>query len=132
VVDLPSALSDITLALLDAADWIIQIVTYDSTTLRNTLAIAETFHAIGYSADKVHFLVNRSDSTGGMSPDDLHRALGRAPEYSMVSDGMLVVQSNNEGVPFVLANPSAQISKDIGRVAAAVTGREQAVSSRRR
>ena len=31
---------------------------------------------------------------------------------------MLVVQSNNEGVPFVLANPAAPISQDLNRVAA--------------
>jgi MinD-like ATPase involved in chromosome partitioning or flagellar assembly len=31
---------------------------------------------------------------------------------------MLVVQSNNEGVPFVLANPNAPISLDLQRTAA--------------
>jgi MinD-like ATPase involved in chromosome partitioning or flagellar assembly len=35
-----------------------------------------------------------------------------------VSDGLLVVQSNNEGVPFVLANPAAPISQDLHRIAA--------------
>jgi MinD-like ATPase involved in chromosome partitioning or flagellar assembly len=30
---------------------------------------------------------------------------------------MLVIQSNNEGVPFVLANPAAQISQDMSRIA---------------
>ena len=132
VIDMPAALGDISLAFLDAADSIIQIVTYDSTTIRNTLAIAETFRAIGYSSAKVRYLINRADSPGGMSPEDLRRALGRAPEYSLVSDGMLVVQSNNEGVPFVLANPAAPISQDMARVAAAVTGRERAHSSSRR
>jgi len=34
-----------------------------------------------------------------------------------MSDGKLVVQSNNEGVPFVLASPDAGISKDIMRIA---------------
>ncbi len=131
VVDMPSALSDISLAFLDSADSIIEIVTYDSTTIRNTLAIAETFRAIGYPADKVHYLVNRADSPGGMSPDDLRRALGRVPEHSVVSDGMLVVQSNNEGVPFVLSNPSAPISQDLARVASAVSGRERARTSSR-
>jgi MinD-like ATPase involved in chromosome partitioning or flagellar assembly len=43
---------------------------------------------------------------------------------------MLVVQSNNEGVPFVLANPNAPISQDMARVAAAVTGRQPAASRR--
>ena len=60
---------------------------------------------IGYPASKVRYLVNRADSPGGIEPVDLERALGRVPEHRVVSDGMLVVQSNNEGVPFVLANP---------------------------
>ena len=30
-----------------------------------------------------------------------------------MSDGRLVVQSNNEGVPFVLADPAARISLDV-------------------
>jgi hypothetical protein len=37
-----------------------------------------------------------------------------------VSDGRLVVQSNNEGVPFVLASPEAAISLDVMRVAGEV------------
>jgi pilus assembly protein CpaE len=130
VIDMPPALSDFCLAFLDAADSIIEIITYESTTLRNTLAVAETFRAIGYSADKVQYLINRADSAGGMSPEDLRRTLGRAPAHSVVSDGMLVVQSNNEGVPFVLANPNAPISQDMARVAAAVTGRQPAASRR--
>jgi hypothetical protein len=53
----------------------------------------------------------------GIDPLDLERALGRSPEHSVMSDGRLVVQSNNEGVPFVLASPDAGISKDILRLA---------------
>jgi pilus assembly protein CpaE len=122
VIDMSSAVSDINLAFLDASDTIIEIVTYDSTTIHNTIAMADTFRSIGYSASKVAYLVNRADSAGGIEPDDLQRALGRVPEYRVVSDGQLVVRSNNEGVPFVLANPSAPISQDVGRVAAALTG----------
>ena len=51
-------------------------------------------------------------------PADLHRALGRVPEHRVVSDGQLVVRSNNEGVPFVLADPAAPVSQDIARIAA--------------
>jgi pilus assembly protein CpaE len=132
VIDVPAALSDISLAFLDAADSILEIVTYDSTTLKNTLAVAETFRSIGYSSEKVRYLINRADSGGGISPDDLRRTLGRTPEFSVVSDGMLVVQSNNDGVPFVLANPAAAISQDMARIAAAITSRERAHSASRR
>jgi pilus assembly protein CpaE len=117
VIDMSSYLNDINLAFLDASDVIIEIVTYDSTTIQNTVAIADTFRSIGYPASKVRYLINRADSPGGIAPQDLERALGRVPEHRIVSDGMLVVQSNNEGVPFVLANPDAAISKDVVRVA---------------
>ena len=118
VIDMSAALSDINLAFLDLSDTIVEIVTYDSTTIRNTVAVADAFRMIGYPASKVRYLVNRADSPGGIDPVDLERALGRVPEHRVVSDGVLVVTSNNEGVPFVLANPSAPISQDIHRVAA--------------
>ena len=61
--------------------------------------------------------MNRADSSGGIGEDELAGAIGRVPEHSVVSDGRLVVQSNNEGVPFILADPSAQVSQDIIAVA---------------
>jgi Flp pilus assembly CpaE family ATPase len=84
--------------------------------------MADTFRAIGYPASKVHYLVNRADSPGGIDPGDLERALGRIPEHRVVSDGILVVQSNNEGVPFVLANPAAPVSQDVMRTAEELLG----------
>jgi pilus assembly protein CpaE len=121
IVDLPAMLSDISLAILDATDVVLQIVTYDHTTIRNTRAVAEAFRAIGYPAEKVQYLINRADSPGGLDTDTMVRAFGRMPEHRVVSDGRLVMQSNNDGVPFVLANPGAEISADIVRVAAALT-----------
>jgi pilus assembly protein CpaE len=134
VIDMSSVLNDINLAFLDLSDTIVEIVTYDSTTIHNTVAVADAFRMIGYSASKVRYLVNRADSAGGIDPGDLERAIGRVPEHRVVSDGILVVQSNNEGVPFVLANPAAQISQDVGRVAAeilAVHGLGAPVAGRR-
>ena len=40
----------------------------------------------------------------------------------MISDGQLVVRSNNEGVPFILANPTAPVSQDLVRVASELLG----------
>ena len=122
VIDLTSHLNDVSLSFLDASDVILEVVTYDSTTIHNTIAMADTFKAIGYPATKVRYLVNRADSAGGIEPGDLERALGRVPEHRVVSDGRLVVQSINEGVPFVLADPSAQISKDINSLAGQLLG----------
>jgi pilus assembly protein CpaE len=122
VIDMSSYVNDVNLAFLDASDTILEIVTYDSTTIHNTVAIADTFRAIGYAASKVHYLVNRADSSGGIDPGALERALGRVPEHRVMSDGLLVIQSNNEGVPFVIASPEAPISLDLARLAGDLLG----------
>jgi pilus assembly protein CpaE len=122
VIDMSSYVNDVNLAFLDASDTIVEIVTYDSTTIHNTVAIADTFRAIGYAASKVRYLINRADSSGGIDPAALERALGRVPEHRVMSDGRLVIQSNNEGVPFVLANPEAPISLDLARLAGELLG----------
>ncbi|HEX7543335.1 MAG TPA: response regulator [Candidatus Limnocylindrales bacterium] len=123
VIDTPTVLSEITLGFLDASDVVISIVTYDSTTIHNTIAVTEAFASIGYASDKVHYLVNRSDSSGGISREELVRALGRKPEFEVVSDGRLVVQANNEGLPFVVSSPDAAVSRDVRRVATTLLGR---------
>jgi pilus assembly protein CpaE len=132
VIDTPSTINDLNLAFLDASDTIVEIVTYDSTTIHNTIAMADAFRMIGYAAAKVRYLVNRADSPGGIDPSQLERALGRVPEHRVVSDGLLVVQSNNEGVPFVLQNPQAPISQDVVRTASELLGSRRAAAAARR
>jgi pilus assembly protein CpaE len=122
VIDTTSYLSDVTLGFLDQSDLVLEVVTYDITTIHNTLAMAATFKAIGYPPTKVQYLVNRADSSGGIAAEDLARAIGRIPEHTVVSDGQLVVRSNNEGVPFVLAAPDAPITSDVIRVARSLAG----------
>jgi pilus assembly protein CpaE len=131
IIDTASYLSDVTLGFLDQADLVLEIVTFDITTIHNTLAMAATFKAIGYPPTKVQYVVNRADSSGGIAAEDLARALGRIPEHTIVSDGPLVVRSNNEGVPFVLAAPDAPISGDVGKIAGSLVGaRRLAVAAR--
>jgi pilus assembly protein CpaE len=120
VIDTPTMLSESVLACLDSSDGIINIVTSDITTLHNTRAVAETFASIGYPPGKVRYLLNRADSTGGIDPRTLEQLLGLTPEFSVVSDGRLVMEANNQGIPFVLASPEAQISQDVMRLAMAL------------
>lgn len=122
IVDTGVGLDELTLALLDQADTILEIVTYDATTIRNTIAMAETFQKIGYPASKVQYLVNRADASAGIDPGDLRRALGREPEYSVRSDGPTVGPASNQGAPFVTAQPGAGVSRDVVEVARALLG----------
>jgi pilus assembly protein CpaE len=117
IVDTGVGLDELTLALLDQADTILEIVTYDATTIRNTIAMAETFQKIGYPPSKVRYLVNRSDSSAGIDPSDLRTALGREPEFKIRSEGPVVGPASNQGAPYVTAEPGANVSRDTIEVA---------------
>jgi pilus assembly protein CpaE len=122
IVDTGVGLDELTLALLDQADTILEIVTYDATTIRNTIAMAETFQKIGYPASKVQYLVNRADAAAGIDPADLRKALGREPEFKIRSEGQVVGPASNQGAPFVTAEPNAGVSKDVYEVARQLFG----------
>jgi pilus assembly protein CpaE len=122
IVDTGVGLGELNLALLDQADTILEIVTYDATTIRNTIAMAETFQKIGYPPSKVRYLVNRADASAGIDPSDLRTALGREPEYRIRSEGPVVGPASNQGAPFVTAEPGANVSRDTIEVARALFG----------
>jgi pilus assembly protein CpaE len=122
LVDTGVGLDELTLALLDQADTILEIVTYDATTIRNTIAMAETFQKIGYPPSKVRYLVNRADASAGIDPTDLRTALGREPEYKIRSEGPVVGPASNQGAPYVTAEPGANVSRDTIEVARALFG----------
>ena len=120
VIDTRAGLGDDVLVFLDASDLILQVLTYDSMAIRNLAMAGEAFDAIGYPATKLATVLNRSDSTGGISKADVETALGSPVDFEIVSDGRLVVAANNEGVPFVSSSPDAPISQGIRLIAASL------------
>lgn len=117
VVDTAVSLNELTMALLDQADTILEVVTYDAATVRNAAAMAATYAKIGYPASKLRYLVNRGDSTAGMDPAELKAAIGREPEYRVRSEGAIVGPAGNLGAAFVTSNPEAGVSRDVVEIA---------------
>ncbi len=120
VVDTRAALSDDVLVFLDAADLILQVVSYDSMSIRALAMAGEAFAAIGYPPAKLATILNRSNASGGINKADLEATLGQSIDFEIVSDGKLVLDANNEGVPFVVSSPDALISQGVRQVAAAL------------
>jgi pilus assembly protein CpaE len=121
VIDTRAGLGDDVLVFLDASDVILQVLTYDSMAIRNLAMAREAFDAIGYPPSKLAIVLNRSDSTGGISKADVESALGSSVDYEIVSDGRLVVAANNEGVPFVSGSPEAPISQGVRTIASSLS-----------
>lgn len=123
IIDTRAALSDDVLVFLDAADLILQVLTYDAMAIRGLAMAAETFSAIGYPKRKLATVLNRSDAPGGFSRAELEEALGQPIDFEIVSDGRLVLAANNEGVAFVAASPEAPIAQGVRDLARALVAR---------
>jgi pilus assembly protein CpaE len=120
VIDTPTLVNDHVLSWFDASDVIIELTTGDWTTMHNTRLMAHTFEALGYPAERVCYVLNRAGAPGSIDPRLIVEQLGRRPDFALPSDGRLVVEANNQGIPFVLVDPRAQVSVDVGRMAGAM------------
>jgi pilus assembly protein CpaE len=117
IIDTRAALSEDVLVFLDSADLILQVLTYDAMAIRGLAMSQETFAAIGYPPSKLTTVLNRSDAAGGFDKADVEQALASRIDYEIVSDGHLVLGSNNEGSAFVTTSPDSPIAHGVRRIA---------------
>jgi MinD-like ATPase involved in chromosome partitioning or flagellar assembly len=62
-------------------------------------------------------VVNRADTNYGIRQEDVERSVGRKVEHSVIGDARTAVHALNHGVPFVLGNKRAAVSRDIVSIA---------------
>jgi pilus assembly protein CpaE len=122
IVDCTSWFNDTTLAILDAADAILTMLSLEITSIKNMRLFLEVAEQLGYDEGKVKLVLNRADSSLGIRVSDVESSIGRKVDHTIVSDGRSVVYALNRGVPFFLSNREAQVSQDILRLAEAVAG----------
>src|SRR4051795_6347706 len=126
IVDCTSWFNDTTLAILDAADVILTMLSLEITSIKNMRLFLEVAEQLGYADGKVRLVLNRADSTLGIRVADVEHSIGRRVDETIVSDGRSVVYALNRGVPFFLSNREAQVSQDILRLAKTLVGEPSA------
>jgi len=122
IVDCPASFNDVTLAVLDAADVVLTVLSLEITSIKNMRLFLEVADQLGYEKDKLQLVLNRADSTLGIRVSDVEHSIGRKIDHTIVSDGRSVVYALNRGVPFVVSNREAQVSQDVIRIATSLTG----------
>src|SRR5438034_1425774 len=127
IVDCTSWFNETTLAILDAADLVLTMLSLEITSIKNMRLFLEVAEQLGYEQDKIKLVLNRADSSLGIRVSDVESSIGRKVDHTIVSDGRSVVYALNRGVPFFLSNREAQVSQDILRLAQAVAGERVAV-----
>jgi len=121
VVDTPSDLTDLTVAVLDSSDWIVVLTTQDIPSVANCRVFFEVGNALGLTS-RILFVMNRYDKRVTITQERIAANLKREFVASIPFDEKTVVPAVNRGVPFMLdpRNRTQPAGKGILEVATAV------------
>jgi len=102
VVDTAPGFTPEVITTIDASSAIVMVGMLDAPSLKNTKLGLETLDLIGYPRERVRMVLNRADTSVGITHADVVAVLGRAPDI-LVPSNRDVVRSINSGEPIVLA-----------------------------
>lgn len=120
LVDTWNSFHDTMLTIFDDAQQILLLTTVDMPAIKNIRMFLELSEKLGHPPSKICLVLNRADSTGGISIADVEAATRRQVYASLVSAGQLVTASINNGVPFVISDPDAPISRNVMHLASLI------------
>ena len=110
IVDTPPGFTPEVIASIDACSHICMVGMLDALSLKNTKLGLETLELMGYEAQRVRLVLNRADSSVGITHNDVLSILGRPPDV-LVPSHRDITRSVNEGIPIVLSHKRAEAAK---------------------
>lgn len=124
VVDTGAYLDSIALAILNSSFRIVLVTTPEVPALHNLRRMLQLTDDLGYPRDKLVILGNRFSAAWGIKATDIAESLGSPISVTLPSDGRLVTQAANRGVPFVLDAPDSGAARAIYKLAELLTKAE--------
>jgi pilus assembly protein CpaE len=89
----------------------------DSLSLKNTKLGLETLELMGYDKERVRMILNRADSSVGITLDDVVTIVGRKPDVLVPSDRD-IARSINTSAPIVTGQPRSEAARAFRALAA--------------
>lgn len=117
ILDVNKNLDDVTIKALDRAHSIFLVVQMLLPYLRNANRMMTVFRSLGYSAEKVEFIVNRVWKNGEISLDDLRASMGVTKMRTIPNGYKEVAKAINQGEPLATLAKSSPVVKAIGELA---------------
>ena len=117
VVDLEDCFHEEQIVTLRQASTIFLVFRLDFTSLRNARRILEHLKDLEITRQRVHLVVNRRGLPYELPVVEAEQALGEKLVHFVPDDAKTFNRSNNAGIPVVLKNPTAKVSRSIAELA---------------
>lgn len=120
VVDTSSYLDEATLAVLDAADIVVLVVTQDIPAIKNVRLFLDLANTLGIKRNQICLTMNRFDKRIQVTPERVAENLKQPMAGVIPLDERVVIEAVMRGKPFVLENKAQPSAKAVFALAEAV------------
>jgi pilus assembly protein CpaE len=120
VVDTPPSFTPEVITTIDASSYICMVGMLDALSLKNTRLGMETLELMGYEPDRVRVVLNRANTSVGITHADVVTILGRTPDI-LVPSHRDIARSVNEGAPVVLSQRRSEAARSFESLAGLFT-----------
>ena len=130
VIDTPAYFNDVVLGLVEVSDDVLLVAGMDIPNIKNVKIGLQTLRLLNTPMEKLRLILNRANSKVKLDIGGVERTLQVSADALVPSD-VIVPQSVNKGVPFVLSHPKSGVAKAIRQLAETIVDTEQEVRRRR-
>jgi pilus assembly protein CpaE len=116
IVDTPPSFSPEVIAAVDTSSYVVMVGMLDALSLKNAKLGLETLDLMGYPRDRVRVVLNRANTSVGITSRDVANILERTPEV-LIPSSRDITTSVNEGNPIVLTQKRSDAAKSFGSLA---------------
>jgi pilus assembly protein CpaE len=116
IVDTPPGFTPEVIASIDLASHLLVIGMLDAPSLKDTKLGLETLGLMGCDPERIRLVLNRADSSVGITRGDAEAILGRKPDIFVPSDRE-IPRATTDGQPIVLANGRSEAARSLRALA---------------
>jgi pilus assembly protein CpaE len=117
VVDGIAGFDELSLAVLDASQHIVMVLTQDVPSVRSTKRCLELFRRLGYDDRKVKLVVNRFHRNSKITSDVIAEAVGLPVAHTLSNDFASAIEAINRGLMLESLAPRSALTRDIEALA---------------
>ncbi len=117
VIDAGNNLSDVLIAAFDSSSLILLVLTPDILSVYQTEWILDTLQSIGFPLQMIKIVLNRAESKGSISWQEIKLLLPAEIISLVPSEGKIVGMAVNRSIPVVVDSPNSKISLAIFKLA---------------
>ena len=117
IVDAGCIFSELLISTLNEANLILLVTAPDVLSISQTEWLLDTLQSLYFPLNMLKIVLNRAESVSSIALNDVSRAFHSDIIAQIPSEGRVVMEAVNRGVPVNIINPRSKVSKAIERLA---------------